>query len=59
MAKHGTLPEYLYQRRLEVGDKVNLNFGVDEDEGQLFRRKAFSLRGYFIVLFVWSQRCGG
>ena len=42
MAKHGTLPEYLYQRRLEVGDKVNLNFGVDEDEGQLFRRKAFS-----------------
>ena len=33
MAKHGTLPEYLYQRHLEVGDKVNLNFGVDEDEG--------------------------
>ena len=33
MAKHGTLPGYLYQRHLEVGDKVNLNFGVDEDEG--------------------------
>ena len=33
MVKHGTLPEYLYQRHLEVGDKVNLNFGVDEDEG--------------------------
>ena len=33
MAKHGTLPEYLYRRHLEVGDKVNLNFGVDEDEG--------------------------
>ena len=33
MAKHGTLPEYLYQRHLEVGDKVNLNFEVDEDEG--------------------------
>ena len=33
MAKHDTLPEYLYQRHLEVGDKVNLNFGVDEDEG--------------------------
>ena len=33
MSKHGTLPEYLYQRHLEVGDKVNLNFGVDEDEG--------------------------
>ena len=34
MAKHGTLrPEYLYQCHLEVGDKVNLNFGVDEDEG--------------------------
>ena len=33
MAKHGTLPEYLYQHHLEVGDKVNLNFGVDEDEG--------------------------
>ena len=32
MAKHGTLPEYLYQRHLEVGDKVNLKFGVDEDE---------------------------
>lgn len=32
MAKHRTLPEYLYQRHLEVGDKVNLNFGVDEDE---------------------------
>ena len=30
MAKHGTLPEYLYQCHLEVGDKVNLNFGVDE-----------------------------
>ena len=33
MAKHGTLPEYLYQRHLEVGGKVNLNFGGDEDEG--------------------------
>ena len=33
MAKHGTLPEYLYKRHLEVGDKVNLNFGADEDEG--------------------------
>ena len=33
MAKHGTLPEYLYQRHLEVGDQVNLNFGVNEDEG--------------------------
>ena len=33
MAKHGTLPEYLYQRHFKVGDKVNLNFGVDEDEG--------------------------
>ena len=27
------MPEYLYQRHLEVGDKVNLNFVVDEDEG--------------------------
>ena len=35
MAKHGTLPEYLYQCHLEVGDKVNLNFGVDEDEQKL------------------------
>ena len=35
MAKHGTLPEYLYQRRLEVGDRVNLNFGLDEDKGPL------------------------
>lgn len=33
MAKHGTLPEYLYQRHLEGGDKINLNFGVDDDEG--------------------------
>ena len=33
MAKHGTLPEYLYKRHLEVGDKVNLNFKVDDDEG--------------------------
>ena len=33
MAKHGTLPEYLYQRHLKVCDNVNLNFGVDEDEG--------------------------
>ena len=32
MAKHGTLPEYLYQRHLEVGDKVNLNLEVGEDE---------------------------
>ena len=27
------MPEYLYQRYLEVDNKVNLNFGVDEDEG--------------------------
>ena len=33
MAKHGTLPEYLHKRHLEVGDKVNLNFRVDDDEG--------------------------
>ena len=33
MAKRRTLPEYLHQRHLDVGDKVNLNFGVDEDEG--------------------------
>ena len=33
MAKHRTLPEYLYQRHFKVGDKVNLNFWVDEDEG--------------------------
>ena len=33
IAKHGTLPEYLYQSHIEVGGKVNLNFGVDEDEG--------------------------
>ena len=32
MAKHGTLPKYLYQRHLEVGDKVNLHFEVGEDE---------------------------
>ena len=32
MAKHGTLPEYRYQRHLEVGDKVNLDFKVGEDE---------------------------
>ena len=32
MAKHGILPEYLYQRHLEVGDKVNLNLGLDEDK---------------------------
>ena len=33
-AKHGTLPEYLYQRHLEVGDKVNLNVGVDEGRSE-------------------------
>ena len=32
VAKHGTLPEFLYQRHLEGGDKVDLNFGVKEDE---------------------------
>lgn len=32
MAKHETLPEYLYQRHLEVGNKVNLDFEVGEDE---------------------------
>ena len=32
MAKHGTLPEFLYQRHLEVGDKVHLNFGFHENE---------------------------
>ena len=32
MAKHGTLPEFIYQRHLEVSDKVHLNFGFHEDE---------------------------
>ena len=32
MAKHRTLPEYLYQCHLKVGDKVNLNLEVGEDE---------------------------
>lgn len=32
MAKHGTLPEFLYQRHLEVSDKVQLTFGFHEDE---------------------------
>jgi len=32
MAKHGSLPEFLYKRHLEVGDKVHLNFGFHEDE---------------------------
>ena len=32
MAKHDTLPEYLYQRHLEVGDKFNLDFEDGEDE---------------------------
>ena len=32
MAKHGTLPEFLYQRHFEVSDKVHLNFGFHEDE---------------------------
>ena len=32
MAKHGTLPEFIYQRHLEVGDKMHLNFGFHEDE---------------------------
>ena len=25
MAKHGTLPEFPYQRHLEVGDKARMN----------------------------------
>ena len=32
MARQGTLPEFLYQRHLEVGDTVHLNFGFHEDE---------------------------
>ena len=32
MAKHGTLPEFLYQRHLDVGDKVHLNFSFHKDE---------------------------
>ena len=36
MAKHGTLPEHLYQHHLEVGDKVNLDFEVGEDEDEDF-----------------------
>ena len=32
MAKHGTLPEFVYQHQLAVGEKVTLNFGFDEDE---------------------------
>ena len=32
MARDGTLPEFLYQRHLEVGDKVHLNFGYHEGQ---------------------------
>lgn len=32
MAKHGTLPEFVYQRHLIVGEKVSLNFELEEDE---------------------------
>ena len=32
MAKHGTLPEFVYQRHLIVGEKVSLNFELYEDE---------------------------
>lgn len=32
MAKHGTLPEFIYQCHLKVGDKVHLNYGIHEDE---------------------------
>ena len=32
MAKHWPLSEFLYQHHLEVGNKVNLNFGANEDE---------------------------
>ena len=36
MAKHGTLAEFLYQRHLEVGDKVHMNFrqGGDLNKGE-------------------------
>jgi len=33
MSKHGTLPDFvLYQRRLDVGERVTLNFRFDENE---------------------------
>ena len=32
MAKHWPLSEFLYQHHLEVGNKVNLNSGANEDE---------------------------
>ena len=36
MAKHGTLPTFLYQRHLEVGDKLHMNFrqGGDLNKGE-------------------------
>ncbi len=32
MAKHGILPEFVYQRHLMVGEKVSLYFQLDEDK---------------------------
>ena len=40
MAKHGTLPEFLYQRHLEVGDKVNLDFEVGKEDEDLNEHEA-------------------
>ena len=31
MAKHGTLPEFMYQRQLDSVPKVSLNFEEDDD----------------------------
>ena len=60
MAEQGSLPEFLYQRHVEVGDKVNLNFGVNEDEDlneHEARKLVYLMKASKILTKVVEKKC--
>lgn len=60
MAEQGSLPEFLYQRHVEVGYKVNLNFGVNEDEDlneHEVRKLVYLTKASKILTKVVEKKC--
>ena len=60
MAEQGSLPEFLYQRHVEVGDKLNLNFGVNEDEDlneHEVRKLVYLMKANKILTKVVEKKC--
>lgn len=60
MAEQGSLSEFLYQRHVEVGDKVNLNFGINEDEDlneHEVRKLVYLMKASKILTKVVEKKC--